>query len=74
MSNPSTPYRLAPHLTCNQAVVLMNLYRGSDPFADDIKTTKNDIRRLEEYGYVETDPGGYITSMLGEARVASMLQ
>lgn len=64
--------RAAPHLTCNQAMVLLDIYRGTFEKSRHLATVDMDIRRLIEYEYIE-GKDSFFTTQLGEARVATML-
>jgi len=60
-------------LTANQAIVLLDIYRGTLELKRHLGTVENDIRRLIDKEYVERVPPGYAPTTLGEERVKMML-
>jgi hypothetical protein len=64
---------LMPHLTVNQAMVLMDLYRGTFEFSRHFATVQQDIKMLIEKEYIKRDSPGYNPTILGEERVKMML-
>jgi len=72
--------RLMPHLTVNQAMVLMDIYRGTFVSIRHLGTMQHDIRMLIDKEYINrVDPTSmnesqaYTTTILGEERVKMML-
>lgn len=63
---------IMPHLTCNQAMVLLDIYRGTFEFSRHMKTVMHDIEMLVEKEYI-ADGGGHACTRLGEDRVKFML-
>lgn len=68
------PITIMPHLTVNQAMVLLDIYRGTFEFKRHPGTVEHDIKMLLDKGYIERVPPGYAQTMLGEDRVKMMLQ
>ena len=64
---------LMPHLTCNQAMLLLDIYRGTFEFSRHIGLVQHDINMLVDKDYVERPGGGYACTRLGEDRVKFML-
>ena len=62
-----------PHLTVNQAMVLMDLYRGTFEFSRHLATVQQDIKMLIEKDYIKRSSTGYAPTRLGEQRVKMML-
>jgi hypothetical protein len=64
-----------PHLTCNQAMVLLDIYRGDLILSRHFGDVQNDIAMLIEKDYVERTKNGYgyACSLRGENRVRDML-
>jgi len=62
-----------PHLTVNQAMVLMDLYRGTFEFSRHLATVQQDIKMLIEKDYIKRSSPGYAPTRLGEQRVKMML-
>jgi hypothetical protein len=64
---------ITPHLTTNQAMVLLDLYRGTFAFSRHLGTVEHDIKMLLDKEYIERCPPGYVLTILGENRVKIML-
>jgi hypothetical protein len=62
-----------PHLTVNQAMVLMDLYRGTFEFSRHLGTVQHDLKMLIDKEYINRESPGYVPTMLGEERVKMML-
>ena len=65
--------RVMPHLTVNQAMVLLDIYRGTLEFDRHTGTVEHDIRMLIDKEYVQGSTPEYVPTMLGEERVKMML-
>jgi hypothetical protein len=62
-----------PHLTVNQAMVLMDIYRGTFEFSRHLATVQHDLKMLIDKEYIKRESPGYATTILGEERVKMML-
>ena len=61
-----------PHLTANEAAVLLDVYRGNDGRLYP-QTFEDDMRKLIWEGYVQDADGEPVTTAKGNARVKDML-
>jgi hypothetical protein len=64
-----------PHLTVNQAMVLLDIYRGTFDWRRHLGTVDHDLKMLIAKEYIEgvKIPTSYTPTMLGEDRVKMML-
>jgi len=65
--------RIMPHLTVNQAMVLLDIYRGTLNHFRHLDTMNHDLRMLHEKEYIQGEAGIYSTTISGEERVKHML-
>lgn len=64
---------IMPHLTANQAMVLLDIYRGTIDPARHTGTVQHDLTMLLHKEYIQIDSSGYSTTICGEERVKHML-
>ena len=64
---------IMPHLTCNQAMVLLDIYRGTFEFSRHMGSVLHDIEMLVDKEYICRPGVGYAPTRLGEDRVKFML-
>jgi len=65
---------IMPHLTANQAMVLLDIYRGTIDLARHTGTVQHDLIMLLHKEYIQLDSAGtYSTTICGEERVKHML-
>ena len=67
--------KIIPHLTCNQAMVLLDIYRGSFEENRHMATVKGDLGMLLFHLYIEIEEDGkeYKVTNHGENRVREIL-
>jgi len=61
------------HLPANQAMVLLDIYRGDVTYSRHPGNSSSDIRELLRKNYIFRSPPGYATTDLGNERVKIML-
>lgn len=62
-----------PHLTANQAIVLLEIHRGTFDSHRRIGTTNDDLILLFKMKYIEIEDGVYSTTSRGHGHVTYML-
>ena len=61
------------HLTCNQAMVLLDIYRGTFVSRCQHPTVENDLAFLSKSNLVFLDKGEFTTTPSGDDRVKEIL-
>ena len=62
------------HLTVNQAMVLLDVYRGTFDVSRHLNTYAKDLGKLVNLGYIRVVDGFFIMRVKGDARVKEMLK
>ncbi len=73
MSETPTEQVIEQRITCNQLILLLNIYRGTTSNEDHIGTFLSDLGHLQKKGFITIGDHEYKVSPLGEKIIGTML-